>query len=68
MTDTNKNLTISDALEAIDKINATELEKVIEDTKKEITKHAAAYAKILITSSEKKIGISELRAEIISLI
>ncbi|MDR1693879.1 MAG: ribosome biogenesis GTP-binding protein YihA/YsxC [Lactobacillaceae bacterium] len=55
-------------LTKIDKISAKELEKVIEDTKKEIKKHAAAYIKPLITSSAKNIGINELRAEIVSLI
>jgi len=49
-----------------DKINANELEKVLENAKLEIKKHAAAYTKPLVTSSEKGFGISELRAEIVS--
>ena len=54
-------------LTKIDKISSTELAKVVSATNDEIKKHAAAYAKIIATSSEKKIGISELRAEIHSL-
>lgn len=51
-----------------DKINVKELEKVFEETKKEISKHAAAYTKPILTSSAKGFGISELRAEIVTLI
>lgn len=51
-----------------DKINRAELEKVKTDIEKEITQHAAAYNKILTTSSEKKWGLEEVRAEIASLI
>lgn len=51
-----------------DKISKTELEKVLASTKAEITKHAAAYVKPLTTSSEKDLGINDLRAEILSLI
>lgn len=47
-----------------DKISAKALEKVIEDTSKIIAKHPAAYVRILATSSEKNIGIAEVRAEI----
>ncbi|MBR4106649.1 MAG: YihA family ribosome biogenesis GTP-binding protein [Alphaproteobacteria bacterium] len=50
-----------------DKISAAELSKMQKATEDETKKHAAAYAKILTTSSEKKIGISELRAEIAAL-
>lgn len=50
-----------------DKISSTDLEKVMTATEKEVQKHAAAYTKIIATSSEKNIGISELRAEIFSL-
>ena len=50
-----------------DKISATELAKVIEQTTLEITKHAAALPDIISTSSEKKIGLDLLKAEICSL-
>ena len=51
-----------------DKVSASALQKIKEDTEKEISKHAAAYTKVLMTSSEKKYGIDEVRAEITSLI
>ena len=54
-------------LTKIDKISATELAKVIEQTTLEITKHAAALPDIISTSSEKKIGLDLLKAEICSL-
>ena len=50
-----------------DKISGIELTKVIEQTTVEITKHAAAMANIVSTSSEKKIGLDILKAEICSL-
>lgn len=50
-----------------DKISAKELEKVIEQTAQEISKHAAALPDIISTSSEKKIGLDLLKAEICSL-
>lgn len=54
-------------LTKIDKISAKELSSITLKTKEEIKKHAAAYPKVLTTSSEKNIGIEELRAEIASL-
>ena len=51
-----------------DKVGIGALQKVKEDVEKEITKHAAAYTKVLMTSSEKKHGIDSVRAEIASLI
>lgn len=51
-----------------DKVSIDALQKVKEDVEKEITKHAAAYTKVLMTSSEKKHGIDSVRAEIASLI
>lgn len=54
-------------LTKVDKISAKELDKVYKSLIKEIGKHAAAYNKVLSTSSEKKIGISDLRAEIVAL-
>lgn len=51
-----------------DKIGAGNLAKVRAETEAEAAKHAAAYSKILTTSSEKNIGLEELRAEIASLL
>lgn len=51
-----------------DKISAKALAEVKKKTETEVEKHAAAYVKVLATSSEKNIGIDELRAEIFSLI
>lgn len=50
-----------------DKISGNNLAKVKAETEAEAAKHAAAYAKVLATSSEKNSGIEELRAEIASL-
>lgn len=54
-------------LTKIDKISAGELNKVTTLTSQEISKHAAALPDILVTSSEKRIGIDILQAEICSL-
>ena len=54
-------------LTKIDKITNTALEKIIKETESEIEKHAAAYIKIIATSSEKNIGIDSVRAEIATL-
>ncbi len=51
-------------LTKIDKISDTKINEIVKATKDEIVKHAAAYVRILITSSEKNIGIDNLRAEI----
>ncbi len=51
-----------------DKISTKELEKVLKATQEKITKHPAAYVKALTTSSEKREGLDEVRAEIASLI
>ena len=48
-------------------LSATELAKVKRATESEVSKHAAAYAKVLATSSEKNIGIKELRAAVAAL-
>lgn len=50
-----------------DKISASELEKTVAQTTEEISKHAAALPDIIATSSEKKIGLDLLKAEICSL-
>lgn len=51
-----------------DKISGKELEKTICETKEVIKKHGAAYVDLLATSSEKGLGLNELKAEILSLI
>lgn len=55
-------------LTKIDKISQKEQEVVLQKTEAEVKKHAAAYPRVLLTSSEKNIGLQELRAEIVSLI
>ncbi|MEZ5707894.1 MAG: ribosome biogenesis GTP-binding protein YihA/YsxC [Blastomonas sp.] len=45
-----------------DKIKASALDAVAERTRTEARKHPAAFPDILITSSEKKMGLDELRA------
>ncbi len=51
-----------------DKINETDLEKVIEGTSKALSKHPAAFPDIIATSSEKGNGFEELRGTIARLI
>ena len=50
-----------------DKISQTALDKISRETESKIAKRAAAYVKILATSSEKNVGIESVRAEIASL-
>jgi GTP-binding protein len=47
-----------------DKIKAHELEAVIAATSKALKTHAAAFPDVIATSSEKGIGVAELRAAI----
>ncbi|OJX68498.1 ribosome biogenesis GTP-binding protein YihA/YsxC [Magnetospirillum sp. 64-120] len=54
-------------LTKIDKLNKTEAEAVESRTLEEIAKRVAAFPRIVVTSSEKGIGIPELRAEIVQL-
>ncbi|OCC25706.1 YihA family ribosome biogenesis GTP-binding protein [Croceicoccus estronivorus] len=49
-----------------DKIKASELQKVLDATLAEARKHPAAYPVIHVTSSEKKMGIEELRAAVLA--
>ncbi|MEE6207410.1 MAG: ribosome biogenesis GTP-binding protein YihA/YsxC [Alphaproteobacteria bacterium] len=51
-----------------DKISSAELDKAATAVSEELKKHAAALVDILITSSEKKIGLDVCKAEICSLI
>ena len=50
-----------------DKVKAAELEKVIERTSKELSKHPAAFPGIIVTSARKDTGLPELRAAILTL-
>lgn len=54
-------------LTKIDKLKKGELEKVLAKTQKTISKRPAAFPEIIYTSSEKKNGLDELRAEITGL-
>lgn len=47
-----------------DKIKSPEVEKVVADTLKAIAKRPAAFPRVIATSSEKGLGLPELRAEI----
>ncbi|NGM51476.1 YihA family ribosome biogenesis GTP-binding protein [Caulobacter sp. 602-2] len=47
-----------------DKIKPAEVDKVVADTLKAIAKRPAAFPRVIATSSEKGLGIPELRAEI----
>ncbi|MEM7288819.1 MAG: ribosome biogenesis GTP-binding protein YihA/YsxC [Pseudomonadota bacterium] len=51
-----------------DKVKQGALETLKTETLAKITKRAAAFPQLLVTSSEKNIGIAELRAEISTLI
>ena len=51
-----------------DKTPSSALAKVLAATELKIEKKAAAYIRVMTTSSEKNIGIEEVRAEIASLI
>ena len=48
-----------------DKIKASELEKTVAAVEAEAKKHVAAYPKVHVTSSEKGMGIGELRAALL---
>jgi GTP-binding protein len=48
-----------------DKIKASELEAVIATTQAEARKHSAAYPVVHVTSSEKGMGIAELRTAVL---
>lgn len=47
-----------------DKIKPPEVDKVVEETLKAVAKRPAAFPRVLATSSEKGLGLPELRAEI----
>lgn len=52
----------------VDKISASDQEKLIETTLQQLRKRPAAYPEILVTSSEKGTGINLLQAEIATLV
>ena len=54
-------------LTKVDKLSASELAEVRKRTQDEIVSHVAAHPTLILTSSEKGIGIPELRAEILQL-
>jgi GTP-binding protein len=47
-----------------DKLTPKALERTVEDTQKQLVAHPAAMLDVLVTSSEKKLGLAELRAAI----
>ena len=49
-----------------DKMKASDLAKVVAATEAEARKHVAAYPHVHVTSSEKGMGIDELRAAVLS--
>lgn len=49
-----------------DKLKASELEAVTARTQEEARKHVAAYPQLHVTSSEKGLGIEELRAAVLA--
>lgn len=51
-----------------DKISEKSLTKILAETQNKIAKRAAAYVRILTTSSEKNLGIDFVKAEIASLV
>jgi len=51
-----------------DKINETDLAKVLAQTSKALAKHPAAFPAIIATSSEKGLGFEELRGTIAQLL
>ena len=55
-------------LTKIDKISENELQKMLTAVSAELSKHAAALNEVLATSSEKKIGLDGLKAEVCTLI
>ncbi|MBL4871364.1 MAG: YihA family ribosome biogenesis GTP-binding protein [Robiginitomaculum sp.] len=54
-------------LTKIDKLKKGELEKIIAQVKSKIERRPAAHPEMIITSSEKKMGLEFLKAEIVGL-
>ncbi len=55
-------------LTKIDKLKLGQAEKVTRETTDTISAHAAAFPLVLATSSEKRVGLSELRASILEVV
>ncbi|MEM7748033.1 MAG: ribosome biogenesis GTP-binding protein YihA/YsxC [Pseudomonadota bacterium] len=55
-------------LTKIDKLKLGQAEKVTQETTQAISTHAAAFPLVLATSSEKRVGLSELRASILEVV
>ncbi|MET3590172.1 GTP-binding protein [Bartonella silvatica] len=51
-----------------DKVKSNDLEQLIIKTKAKLLKHPAAYPELLVTSSEKALGLEELRTAILQTI
>ena len=49
-----------------DKIKASELDRVLAETQAAARKRTAAFPQVLVTSSEKKMGIEDLRAAVLA--
>lgn len=60
-------VTFQCVLTKVDKLKKNELEKTLAQTKAALAKHPAAFSEIVLTSSEKGLGIVELRAIIADL-
>ena len=61
-------VTFQAVLTKADKVKADEREKVLDQVRKRLSAHPAAYPEIVVTSSEKGDGIETLRAIIANLI
>jgi GTP-binding protein len=55
-------------LTKIDKIKKPEREQVLADTMDKIKKRPAAFPQVILTSSDKKWGLEELRLSIMNLV
>ena len=51
-------------LTKVDKIRTSALAKVLDATAQTVSRHAAAYPFVLVTSSQKSIGLDQLRAAV----
>jgi GTP-binding protein len=51
-----------------DKLKKGQLEKVVAQTQEALTKRPAAFPEIIATSSEKGLGVDDVRAAIASLV
>lgn len=61
-------VTFQAVLTKADKIKENELQKAIDSTYEALAKHPAAFPEIVLTSSEKKHGLSTLRSVITSIV